>query len=209
MAITTHAELVTAIANWTQRDDLSSRAPEFIVLAEEAFNDGFSEAQPFRHWRQEATTQVSTTTTMGLTVGFPLPTDFLELRAIRRTTAPYTPLTYAPPEVMNAMDVSGASAPPRRFTIEAGIIRVGPNPTTGVQLDYYQKIPALASGSNWLIVNFPGVYLFGALLHGGVFAHDPQQLQAVITGYNASVNRMRLSADRTRFGGGALQMYAA
>lgn len=209
MAITTHAELVTAIGNWTQRDDLSSRAPEYITLAEAAFNRGFSDTQPFRHFSQEATTQVSTATTLGLTVGFPLPTDFLELRQIRSTTAPFVPLQYIPPEAANAKYTSSTTGAPRFFTMEAGIIRCLPPPSNGVQLTYYQKITALSGGSNWLIASHPDVYLFGALLHGGVFAHDDPQLQKVIAGYNAAVNSLRQSSQSIRFGGGALQMFAA
>jgi len=209
LAITTHAELITAIGNWTQRDDLATRAVEFIVLAEAAFNRGFSDSQPFRHFSQEATTQVSATTTLGLSVGFPLPTDFLEMRGIRSTTAPYIALQYIPPEAANLKYTSGSSGPPKFFTMEAGIIRVLPTPTTGVQLTYYQKISALVSGTNWLIANHPDVYLFGALLHSGIFAHDSPQLQAVIAGYNAAVNSLRLSSQSIRFGGGGLQTFAA
>ena len=178
-------------------------------MAEAAFNRGFSEAQPFRHFLQEATTQVSTTTTLGLTVGFPLPADFLELRGIRSTTAPYVALQYMPPEAANLRYTSGSSGPPRFFTMEAGIIRILPPPTTGVQLTYYQKIPALVTAPNWLIAHSPDVYLFGALLHGGVFAHDDPQLSKVIAGYNAAVNGLRQSSQMIRFGGGTLQMVAA
>ena len=34
MAITTYAELKTAISNWLDRTDLDDRIPEFIALAE-------------------------------------------------------------------------------------------------------------------------------------------------------------------------------
>ena len=38
MAITTYAELKTAIANWLNREDLTSVIPDFISLAEADFN---------------------------------------------------------------------------------------------------------------------------------------------------------------------------
>ena len=47
MAITTYSELKTAVANWLNRDDLTSNIPEFIALAEAAIND------QVRHWRME------------------------------------------------------------------------------------------------------------------------------------------------------------
>ena len=178
-------------------------------MAEAAFNRGFSESNPFRHFKQEASTQVSAPTILGLTIGFPFPTDFLELRGIRSTTSPYVALTYIPPEAASLKYTAGNTGPPKFFTIESGIIRVLPTPTTGVQFTYYQKISPLVSGTNWLIEGHPDVYLFGALLHGGVFGHDDPQLSKVIAGYNAAVNGLKRSSDSTRFGGGALQMYAA
>ena len=38
MAITTYAELQTALDNWLARTDLQSRTPEFITLAEARMN---------------------------------------------------------------------------------------------------------------------------------------------------------------------------
>ena len=38
MAITTYAELQTAIANWLARDDLTTYLPDFITLFEAAAN---------------------------------------------------------------------------------------------------------------------------------------------------------------------------
>jgi hypothetical protein len=205
MSISSFAELQTAITNWTQRSDLTARLPEFITLAEAAFNRGFSESQPFRHFSQEANTTVSCSeyTTV--------PTDFLELRSIKGTWAPTKKLEYMTPEVMDLTYTSTTTANPKNYTMEAGSIRLGPAPSAGLTMKilYYQKIGPLSGGVNWLLTNHPDVYLFGSLLHGGVFAHDDGQLQKVIAGYNSAVNGLRTSDKRVRFGGGALQITAA
>jgi hypothetical protein len=39
MAITTYAELQTALADWSHRDDLTTKLPDFIALAEARLND--------------------------------------------------------------------------------------------------------------------------------------------------------------------------
>ena len=39
MAITTYAELKTALADWSHRADLTSKMGDFITLAESRFND--------------------------------------------------------------------------------------------------------------------------------------------------------------------------
>ena len=207
MAITTSAELITAIGNWTGRDDLATRAVEFIVLAEAAFNRGFSESDPFRAFAQEANTTVSCSeyTTV--------PTDFLELRGIKGTwSGARQKLEYATPEVIDLMyPSSGTTGYPKMYTMEAGAIRVGPAPSSSLSIKilYYQKISALASGSNWLIANHPDIYLFGTLLHSGIYGRDDPELGRVIAGYNNAINGLRNSDRRVRFGGGALQIMAA
>jgi len=205
MAISTYAELQTAITNWTQRDDVATRSPEWITLAEAAFNRGFSDSAPFRHFSQEASTTVSATEFITV------PTDFLELRNIKGTWAPTQKLEYMTPEVMDLTYTSTTTGNPKNFTMEAGSIRLGQPPAAGrsVKLTYYQKIGPLSGGVNWLLTNHSDIYLFGALAHGGVFAHDDAQLQKVIAGYNAAVNGLRTSDKRVRFGGGALQVTAA
>ena len=47
MALTTYAELKTAIGDFLNRDDLTSVAPDFISLAEADIN------RRVRHWRME------------------------------------------------------------------------------------------------------------------------------------------------------------
>ena len=48
MAITTYAELQTAVSNWLDRTDLTARAPEFIALAEASMQ------RDIRHYSMEA-----------------------------------------------------------------------------------------------------------------------------------------------------------
>ena len=46
MAISTKSELHTAVTNWLNRSDLTSRIPEFITLAEASFNRNLRTRQP-------------------------------------------------------------------------------------------------------------------------------------------------------------------
>ena len=47
MSITTYSELKTAVANWLNRDDLTSVIPDFIALTEADMD------RKIRHWRME------------------------------------------------------------------------------------------------------------------------------------------------------------
>ena len=84
MAISTKAELHTAVANWLNRSDLTSRISEFIVLAEAQLN---------RLLRTREMLTRSTTSTADQYVS--LPTDFLEMMNIELTsTTPPKRLIY-------------------------------------------------------------------------------------------------------------------
>ena len=67
MAISTYAELKTAIADFLNRDDLTSVIPSFIALAEQQM------ARDIRHWRQEK--RIETTLNERYEN---LPSDFIE-----------------------------------------------------------------------------------------------------------------------------------
>ena len=75
MAISTKSELHTAVANWLNRSDLTSRIPEFISLAEASFN---------RNLRTREQLTRSTTTATAQYIG--LPADFVEMSNIELTS---------------------------------------------------------------------------------------------------------------------------
>ena len=67
MSITTYTELKASLANWLNRDDLTSVIPDFIALAEGDFD------RKIRHWRMEARANATIDTRFTA-----LPADFLE-----------------------------------------------------------------------------------------------------------------------------------
>ena len=76
MSISTYTELQTEVANFLNRDDLSTTSETFIALAEANFN------RDIRHWRME------TRKTSVLNTQFTeLPTDFLESIRMNLDTA--------------------------------------------------------------------------------------------------------------------------
>ena len=67
MAITTYAELQSAIASWLNRDDLVPTIPNFIGMAETDMS------RSIRHWRMEKRSIADLTTQYSA-----LPSDFYE-----------------------------------------------------------------------------------------------------------------------------------
>ena len=104
-----------------------------------------------------------------------LPADYLLWRTVRPTLPGSPPVpTFHPP--YDELDyVHPAYLPPvgrgfdRLFTIEGNTFKVRPVDDRAGAYDfhYYQKIPTLVgnnSNSNWLLTEYPNVYLFGLMV---------------------------------------------
>lgn len=163
MAISTFAELKTAMGNWLDRSDLSSRLPEFIALYEGEVN------------RELIVRQQVTSTTLTPTAGAAsLPSDYLAWKKVTWTGTPNRVLEYVDPNYLGARFADGASGNPIQFTIEGSTLKVGPIDNTGLTFLYAQKVPALSDSAttNWLLTSHPDAYLFGSLTMAATFTED-------------------------------------
>ena len=89
MAISNFTNLKTAIANYLNRDDLTSYIPDFISLAESRINNEL-------RVREMEVVDTSTTTVSG-TQGYDLPTGFIEAKYVIYRSNPYSILQYKAP----------------------------------------------------------------------------------------------------------------
>jgi hypothetical protein len=154
MAITTFAELQTAMGNWLDRTDLSSRLPEFIALFEAQVN------------RRLLLRPQTTTTTLTVTSGVAaLPSDYLEWKRVTWQGTSKRELDYVTPSYLSASNPTDASANPIYFTIEGSNLKVSMLSDEDLELLYSQKVPALSvsATTNWLLTSHPDAYLFGSL----------------------------------------------
>jgi hypothetical protein len=166
MAITTYAELVAAVGNWLDHNLFAARTPEFIALFEAAAN------RRLRVREQEATATLTPSS-----VAVALPADYLAWRRVTWTGAPRVELQYVHPSYLQAAYPSSPTDVPRIFTIEGSTLKVRPLDTTPLELDYFQKIPALSDGTptNWLLAAHPDLYLFGALVEAEMFGVNDER----------------------------------
>lgn len=160
------AELKADIADWLNRDDLTTQIPKFIAQAEREFN------RVLRVPEMEIVTDLTIDA-----AEVSLPADFLEMRALTLDTDPKTvlePMTLA--ELRNS-HAAAAAGRPRNFAIQSGsTLLVGPAPDSSYsgRLNYYQSITPLgaATASNWLLGAHSDVYLAGALWRAHVYLVD-------------------------------------
>ena len=210
MAITTYAELDTAVDNWLGRADLSSRVPEFIALFEAKFN------RDVRVPQQEKINATFSIDGEYETV----PTDFIELRSMHLTTSPKRPLSYMPPDQQINFYNSGTGIP--IFVSITGHTAVDgtlsfrfapvPDGTYTAVLTYYAKLLGLngtTQTTNWLLTNHPDIYLYGSLVEAGAYIENDSRIPLWKAAYDQVMGSLHRSTSRARYGAGGLQTRAA
>jgi len=152
MAIGTYAELQTAVANWLDRDDLTDRIPEFIVLAESRFN---------RVLRLRSMEAKYTANTVAAQRNLALPTSYIQMRNFQVNTSPLTTLSYVTPEIYDRLWGGSTQGTPKFYTILANEVSLGPIPAS-VQEDLY--LYGAMMEAEPFIMNDERVALWGTLL---------------------------------------------
>jgi len=200
MAISTYAELQTAIADFLNRDDLTSVIPTFISLAEAQI------ARDVRHWRMEKRAESD------LTAGdqfHALPTDFCEF--VRLKIEDYPLALMSTDEMQHERYKRGdASGQPTGYCLTGGEIELFPTPDSAYSLvmTYIRTIPALSdsNNTNWLLQYAPDVLLYGSLVQSAPYLHDDER--ALVWGalYTAGVDKLNSSSDKAEMSGTNLKM---
>jgi hypothetical protein len=197
MAFSTYNELKTSIANWADRDDLTSFIPDFIALTEARFN---------RALRLRSMEQSQIATTVPSQSNYALPTNYLQMREFRLNQEPTISLRYVSPEIYEAWNLG--SGTPKFYTIIANEIRIGPTPDGEYEMEmlFWRKFPSLtqAAPSNWMLENAPDVYLYGSLLELEPFIQNDARIQIWGLGYSTAINDIQSADDRDRHSGSAL-----
>lgn len=200
MALTTYAELKTEIENYLIRTDQTDQLDTFIILAEEEFN------KTIRHRRQECQA------TANLTAGdqtLELPTDFLEMRMVKVNTEPLTVLEFRTVvQLDDEYPYTGTQGIPQSFTLFGNELKVAPAPDSAyvIQMLYFAKIPDLATNStNWLLTNYPSLYLSGCLIQAGLYLKDQNLVSTWLPVYNNSFDSLKKENDAAFWNAAALQ----
>lgn len=165
MALSTYANLKSAIASWAHRSDITdSVAADFVTLAEAEFN------RVLRCVQQETRDTLSVTSRYTA-----LPTDFLELRRIEYDGSPVYPLNSLSPFQQTSYRQNQPTGDPVYYSIVGTDIEVVPTQTSAtLDILYYAKIPALSDSNttNWLLTAWPDLYLSECLRQCAIWTKD-------------------------------------
>lgn len=174
MTVSTYSELLTALANWTHRSDLSGRDAEAV--------DNF-EAKVSRRLKLKDMEASTTSTMVSGTATISVPDGMTDLRSIIfvPVSGAIRKLEYITPEQADAKEYADEGIP-RWYTFVGGAIRLYPTPDAAYSytLKYYKRVVALGSTTgyttNWLLSNHPDLYLYGSLVELCAFTGDDPRL---------------------------------
>jgi hypothetical protein len=198
MALTNYSELKSTIADYLNRQDLADIIPTFITLAEAQI------ARDLRHRNQE----VRLISVIDERYE-EMPTSFLEIRTIYIDGE--NPLRYeSGTELVKMRAESSISGTPKFYTIHAGQVEFYPSPDKAYEFNIvgYARIPELEDDvdSNWLLAQYPDIYLYGALIHSAPYLEDDARSQIWAQLYGAAIIQANAESDISSVSGSRLVM---
>jgi hypothetical protein len=197
VAINDYATLQAAAASWLTRADLTASIPDFISLAEARFN------------RELRVRQMQASATGTISAGvLALPADCREIQSLRVNLGNvYVELPPLPPEALQ--EILPVTAYPVGYVVVNGNVQlIGYQADIEYQLTYWQTIPALSAGQNWLILRHPDVYLYGTLAQSAPFLRDDERLVTWGTLYKSAIDQVEAEDGRARYGNAPRQQPA-
>ena len=201
MPITTYTELKTNIADFLNRDDLTSVSSTFVSLAEADLN------RQIRHWRQEKRSTAEIDTQYSA-----IPADMLEVIRFYITSGDTRPLELISQAEMldRKFRNLNTSGQPAYYAVTAGELEVYPVPdgTYTSEFYYFGKTDALSDSntSNWILEHYPDAYLYGSLIHSAPYLKDDARIQVWAALYQSAIDSINQASEKAKFGGSGRRM---
>jgi hypothetical protein len=200
MAITTYSELKTSVADFLNRDDLTSVIADFIALGEAQMNRDIRHYSMIKRSVAEIDTRYSS-----------LPTDFLEPIRLHIDDSYQTRLELTSLDDMLQLrnNTANATGKPQYYAIVGDSIEVYPTPDAdyNTELMYYAKIDALSDSntSNWVLSSHPDAYLYGSLMQSAPYLKDDNRLTVWASLYAGIISSINRQSERTKYGGSGIR----
>ena len=195
MALDTYDNLLTQVIDWSHRDDLGPKIPDFIKLAENSMYSNDVELLTVRSMET-----ISTALTAGEYLSLP---DYYEsLRSVRFLTGSNIgKLTFQAPQQMCNNVAPGR---PSFFTIVGNEIQFDrvPDSDYTIQIQYYRKALPLtaANQTNEILTNHPNIYLFGTLAAIFGYTQDTEQEASYINKFIGAIRGANKADKKGRYG---------
>lgn len=194
--------LVSAVADWLIQEDLTGRIPQFIRLAEAELDHTLR----LRHMIQRRT---AVATARYVT----LPGDWRRANNVQRLSdgEPLGFMAFDEIDRYRAELSRGQAANPgcgpMYYSLVGNSMELAPAPTLDapaeIEMIYYASVPRLSeeNPSNWLLRLYPGLYLYGALVHSAPFLKDDERLPVWQSMYDRYIVQANSSDAEARYSG--------
>lgn len=160
-----YTDLQTTVIDYLHRSDLDSKIPTFITLAESKLN------RSLRLLQQETTATISTSLVSRFN---PLPDDFSEVISLREGN---NKLIQKSTTEMASL-IRDGSGYPSYFNVKEQLeLDIVPDQTYALTLNYFKKWDIATDTTNWLLTNYPDIYIYATCLEASPYIRDQAQLQ--------------------------------
>lgn len=196
--ITNYTTLVSTVADYLNRQDLTAQIPTFIQFAEADMNT-----------RLRTREMIIRATTTNDDEFVRLPLDYLEGINLQ-IVGGKSPLRYITLDEADIVNAGQGYTSPTFYSLMNGAIELVPAPATGVDVEiemvYYGKITALSESNqtNWLLTKAPDVYLYGALTHAAPFLMDDQRISVFGSFYSQRIEALNDESQKSLHSGSPL-----
>lgn len=203
MAITDFTTLCTAVADWLARDDLTTRIPDFITLAEAKIN------RTLLHPGMEARTTVTVDAGSADPEFIDLPTGFQTMRTVRLSGVVGKPrLAFMSQTQIDdyRYNIDNVTGQPVYFSIVGSELELAPTPNDDFDIEMLHRanVPALTASNltNWLLTLAPDLYLYGALLESAAYNKDDQRIGVWGSAFQLCMDQLNTHGARQSFDSG-------
>jgi len=197
MALSTYSELLSTVASYLNRDDLTAIIPTFITLTENRLN---------RELRVRANMVRAVTTTTSGQAFYDLPSDLIELRNITYDSSSQSfALRYLSPESVSREYGTIVSGQPRAYTNLGNNLKLTPTPDAAysISINYFSQLRSLGDSTttNDVLAEYPSLYLFGACLEGAIYLNDTEQTNRFGAVFQKALDDVKAAEDAARYSG--------
>lgn len=200
--ITSYSTLLTEVASWLARSDLTSAIPGFVQNFEERF---FRQPKNFGPWMHTAL-NISFSTTAAV------PSDCLALKIAYLNGQSETPLIASSLEQVLQSYPRTSSGKPRWIARDGTTFVFGPLPDGTYTLNgtYFAKPTVLRSyaadaAAHWLVVNAPDLLLYGALMEAQPYVMNDKRYPLWDAKYKEALDEYRALMKAQNVSGGSMQ----
>ena len=203
MALANYSDLKAKIASNMDRSDLTSDIPDFIALAEADINVALNV------FGMESRAYAT------MTAG----SDYLTLPSDHRSTRRLQIVSGGIDYMLEQVDPSyiagkddGGTGMPKVYSILADQIQFWPTPDSDYRVEqtYEQSLPALSDSNttNWLLTDYPNIYLYGSLYHACVFIFDDKRAGQFAALFTTLLEQLESRDRDKKYGGHPLRTRA-